>query len=86
MSIGWPLGCPHENGAIPIESLCQTSDCSADPSASSPLGALIFTPRARYVATTSSPGSRTFLSWACWKAREATRARSTGTIAVSLSR
>ena len=25
LSIGWPLGWPHENGWIPIESLCQTS-------------------------------------------------------------
>ena len=47
LSMGWPLGWPHENGAMPIESLCQTSAWSAEPSASSPTGGLIFTPRTR---------------------------------------
>ena len=86
LSIGCPLGWPQVNGWIPIESVCQTSDWSAEPSASSPVGFLSFTPITRYVATTSSPGSRTFLPWACWKEGEATRARSTGTIAVSFWR
>ena len=43
-------------------------------------------PSARYVATTSSLGSRTLRPWALRNAEDATSAWSTGLIAVSLRR
>ena len=86
LSIGCPSGRGHENGSMPMLAGLPEQRRCAGVVVLVGWAASRMTPRARYVATTSSPGSRTLSPADRSNAREATSARSTGTIAVSCSR
>ena len=83
LTSGAPSGRGHMNGIRPRLSACHSRVFAAD---SGPVGWRTWAPSTRQVATTSSVASRTFAPAEPANSGEATSARSTGTIAVSLSR
>src|SRR3982750_2077517 len=77
LSTGCPSGRGHSATPCPMLPACQMIWCDA---LSRDLGFLIVAPIARNVATTSPSGSRILSPTASLKAREPTRASSTGRI------